>query len=74
MKPLVRATLGALLGAAKYVGLRVAMAVTMCVTAAPASAQGILLGGGSVAEFNRYQQDYIKEMGMLIADAKIRVE
>ena len=37
-------------------------------------AQGILLGGGSVAEFNKYQQDYIKEMGKLIADAKIRVE
>ena len=37
-------------------------------------AQGILLGGGSVAEFNKYQQDYIKEMGKLIAEARIRVE
>jgi tripartite-type tricarboxylate transporter receptor subunit TctC len=36
--------------------------------------QGILLGGGSVAEFGKYQQDYIAEMGKLIADAKIRVE
>ena len=37
-------------------------------------AQGILLGGGSVAEFEKYQQDYITQMGKLIADAKIRVE
>ena len=37
-------------------------------------AQGILLGGGSVTEFAKYQQDYITEMGKLIADAKIRVE
>ena len=36
--------------------------------------QGILLGGGSLAEFAKYQQDYITEMGKLIADAKIRVE
>ncbi len=37
-------------------------------------AQGILLGGGNVADFNKFQQDYITEMGKLIADAKIRVE
>ena len=37
-------------------------------------AQGILLGGGSVADFNKFQQDYITEMGKLIADAKIKVE
>ena len=36
--------------------------------------QGILLGGGSVAEFARFQQDYMSEMARLIADAKIRVE
>ena len=36
--------------------------------------QGILLGGGSVAEFARFQQDYIGEMAKLIADAKIKVE
>ena len=36
--------------------------------------QGILLGGGSLAEFAKYQQDYITEMAKLIADAKIRVE
>ena len=37
-------------------------------------AQGILLGGGTVAEFNRFQQDYISQMGKLITEAKIRVE
>jgi len=37
-------------------------------------AQGILLGGGNVAEFNRFQQDYISQMGKLITEAKIRVE
>ncbi len=37
-------------------------------------AQGILLGGGTVAEFNRFQQDYIAQMGKLITEAKIRVE
>ena len=36
--------------------------------------QGILPGGGSIAEFGKFQQDYISEMGKLIADAKIRVE
>ena len=36
--------------------------------------QGILLGGGSVAEFARFQQDYINDMAKLIADAKIKVE
>jgi tripartite-type tricarboxylate transporter receptor subunit TctC len=36
--------------------------------------QGILLGGGSVAEFTKFQQDYINEMARLIADAKIKVE
>jgi tripartite-type tricarboxylate transporter receptor subunit TctC len=36
--------------------------------------QGILLGGGSVAEFAKFQQDYINEMARLIADAKIKVE
>jgi len=36
--------------------------------------QGILLGGGSVAEFARFQQDYIIDMAKLIADAKIKVE
>ena len=36
--------------------------------------QGILLGGGGVAEFAKFQQDYISEMAKLIADAKIRVE
>ena len=37
-------------------------------------AQGILLGGGSSAEFAKFQQDYIREMGKLIVDAKIKVE
>ena len=37
-------------------------------------AQGILLGGGSAAEFAKFQQDYIREMGKLIVDAKIKVE
>lgn len=37
-------------------------------------AQGILLGGGSVAEFGKFQQDYIRDMGRLITDAKIKVE
>ncbi len=36
--------------------------------------QGILLGGGSLAEFAKFQQDYITEMAKLIADAKIKVE
>ena len=36
--------------------------------------QGILLGGGSVAEFAKFQQDYINDMAKLIADAKIKVE
>ena len=36
--------------------------------------QGILLGGGSLAEFAKFQQDYITEMAKLIVDAKIRVE
>ena len=36
--------------------------------------QGILLGGGSVAEFGKFQQDYIREMGKLIIDARIKVE
>ena len=36
--------------------------------------QGILLGGGSLAEFAKFQQDYMSEMAKLIADAKIRVE
>jgi tripartite-type tricarboxylate transporter receptor subunit TctC len=36
--------------------------------------QGILLGGGSVAEFAKFQQDYINDMAKLIAEAKIRVE
>ena len=36
--------------------------------------QGILLGGGSVAEFGKFQQDYINDMAKLIADAKIKVE
>ena len=36
--------------------------------------QGILLGGGSVTEFAKFQQDYMSEMAKLIADAKIRVE
>ena len=36
--------------------------------------QGILLGGGGVAEFAKFQQDYIGEMAKLIADAKIKVE
>ena len=36
--------------------------------------QGILLGGGSVAEFGKFQQDYIREMGKLITDARIKVE
>ena len=36
--------------------------------------QGILPGGGSLVEFGKFQQDYISEMGKLIADAKIRVE
>ena len=37
-------------------------------------AQGILLGGGSMSDFAKFQQDYINQMGKLIADAKIRVE
>ena len=37
-------------------------------------AQGILLGGGSVSEFNRFQQDYMTQMSKLISEAKIRVE
>lgn len=37
-------------------------------------AQGILPAGGSVAEFAKFQQDYISDMGKLIAEAKIRVE
>ena len=37
-------------------------------------AQGILLGGGNVAEFNKFQQDYMTQMGKLINEAKIRVE
>ena len=37
-------------------------------------AQGILLGGGNVVEFNKFQQDYMTQMGKLIAEAKIRVE
>ena len=37
-------------------------------------AQGILLGGGSVSDFNKFQQDYITQMGKLISEAKIRVE
>ena len=37
-------------------------------------AQGILLGGGSVGEFNKFQQDYMTQMGKLISEAKIRVE
>ena len=37
-------------------------------------AQGILLGGGSVADFGKFQQDYIAQMGKLINEAKIRVE
>lgn len=36
--------------------------------------QGILLGGGSVTEFAKFQQDYINDMAKLIADAKIKVE
>jgi tripartite-type tricarboxylate transporter receptor subunit TctC len=36
--------------------------------------QGILLGGGSLAEFAKFQQDYIAAMARLIADAKIKVE
>ena len=36
--------------------------------------QGILLGGGSVAEFGKFQQDYMREMGKLITDARIKVE
>jgi tripartite-type tricarboxylate transporter receptor subunit TctC len=38
------------------------------------TSQGILLGGGSMAEFGKFQQDYITQMSKLIADAKIRVE
>ncbi len=37
-------------------------------------AQGILLGGGSSADFAKFQQDYVTQMGKLITDAKIRVE
>ena len=37
-------------------------------------AQGILLGGGSSSEFAKFQQDYINQMGKLIADGKIKVE
>ena len=37
-------------------------------------AQGILLGGGSVSKFNKFQQDYMTQMGKLISEAKIRVE
>ena len=37
-------------------------------------AQGILPAGGSVAEFAKFQQDYINDMGRLISEAKIRVE
>ena len=37
-------------------------------------AQGILLGGGSVGEFIKFQQDYMTQMGKLIIEAKIRVE
>ncbi len=37
-------------------------------------AQGILLGGGSVSDFNKFQQDYMMQMGKLITEAKIRVE
>ena len=37
-------------------------------------AQGILLGGGSTAEFSKFQQDYIREMGKLITDARIKVD
>ena len=37
-------------------------------------AQGILLGGGSVSDFNKFQQDFITLMGKLISEAKIRVE
>ena len=36
--------------------------------------QGILLGGCSLAEFAKFQQDYTTEMAKLIADAKIKVE
>jgi tripartite-type tricarboxylate transporter receptor subunit TctC len=36
--------------------------------------QGLLLGGGTVAEFTRFQQAYIDDMTRLIAEAKIRVE
>ena len=37
-------------------------------------AQGILLGGGSMSDFAKFQQDYIAQMSKLIADAKIKIE
>ena len=37
-------------------------------------AQGILLGGGSTADFAKFQQNYMTQMGKLITEAKIRVE
>jgi tripartite-type tricarboxylate transporter receptor subunit TctC len=39
--------------------------------------QGILpggAGGGSMAEFGKFQQDYITQTGRLIADAKMRID
>jgi tripartite-type tricarboxylate transporter receptor subunit TctC len=38
------------------------------------TAQGILLGGGSTAEFERFQQTYMNNMSKLISEAKIRAE
>ena len=37
-------------------------------------AQGILLGGGGTADFAKFQQNYMTQMGKLITEAKIRVE